>query len=604
MQLLVVTYRSSGSHLAPAVWAGGLGLALIGIRMRRGVAPALRLPWLDMILAALLGWILVAFLLSPIPLLSLADSWAWVSAIGLALVLPGLPRAEARFALLAICILAPGLHALGIGIVVGWLDLAPDPGLDANILALRSVLVLFLLPALALATDSRARPGWLLSGPLLLAAGAVIGALIQDVFQSRAGIVIGGAGLIVLAPVLPRSATWVLAGFGLGVIGILLGGDAVGVGGEGVVLSEHQVTSRGSMLSAAIHLIGQSPLLGAGFGAFSVLYPPLRVPGDMTVGDMVHNEYLQLWLEGGLPMGLFLVGLLLVSFFAGVSLLHRHLAEPSDENAARVRERAWALTALLMAGAILVHATINFPLHDPATLSVLLVSATLGIRHRFGADSRIAKAPRRVPAGPGLAVLAAFWLYSALIAGSYVVLARTTPLPFVGPVEFSTETRYALAVQLDRFGIGADLPASQLGDAAAQVRRLDPGAAPPQVGQIAVARYRQAIDASPYHIGHYVKLAGLLRETGLGTAQERIEVLERGLRQDPYDARLWWALAFEYRQIGEWEQQAARRLDAWLPRCRFMHLDRPRELAEFLALVPEDLKARHADAIGECTAPR
>lgn len=603
MQLLVVTYSSSGNHLAPVTWAGGLALVLLGLRLRQGTAPELRLSWLDAILAALLGWILLAFVLSPIPLLSLADSWAWIASVALALALPSLQSPASRLALLGICVLVPALHALGIGILVGWLDLAPDPGLDANVLALRSVLMLLLLPALAAATDAgaRSRLPW---AALLLAAGALIGALIQDVFHSRAGIIIGGAGLIVLAPVLPRLAPWALAGFCVGVLGMWLGGDAVGVGGEGVVLSEQQVTSRGSLLSAAWQLILENPLLGAGFGAFSVLYPPLRAPGDLTVGDMVHNDYLQLWLEGGLPMGLFLTGLLAVSFFAGVSLLRRHLNAASGADPDQARARALAITALLIAGAILVHATINFPLHDPATLSVLLVAATLGIRHRFAASAREEGTASRAPVLPGLVLLVLFWLYSAVIAGSYVVLARTIPLPFLGPVEFSTETRYALAVQLDRFGIGADLPASQLGDVAAQVRRLDPESAPPQVGEIAVARYRQAIEASPYHIGHYVKLAGLLRETGLGSPQERIELLERGLERDPYDARLWWALAFEYREIGQWEQEAERRLDAWLPRCWFMHLERPRELGEFLALLPEELKARHADALAACTAPR
>ncbi|MDZ7825152.1 MAG: hypothetical protein U5R48_02835 [Gammaproteobacteria bacterium] len=128
--------------------------------------------------------------------------------------------------------------------------------------------------------------------------------------------------------------------------------------------------------------------------------------------------------------------------------------------------------------------------------------------------------------------------------------------------------------------------------------------APPQVGEIAVARYRQAVEASPLRIGHHVKLAGLLRETGLGTRRSGSNCSIGDSAGTPSDARLWWALAYEYRQIGQWQQEAGRRLDAWLPRCRFMHLDRPRELAEFLALLPEDLKARHAEAIAECTAPR
>ncbi|MDZ7825153.1 MAG: hypothetical protein U5R48_02840 [Gammaproteobacteria bacterium] len=176
---------------------------------------------------------------------------------------------------------------------------------------------------------------------MLLSFGVLIGALIQDVFQSRAAIIIGGAGLIVLAAVLPRLAPWVLAGFGLGVLGIWLGGDAVGVGGEGVVLSAQQVTARGSLISAALHLIGQNPLLGAGFGALLGALSAAACPRGPD-GQRRGSQRLSSALAGGRasPVGLFLLGLLGVSFFAGLSFLRQHLSSASGADAALAGRRA------------------------------------------------------------------------------------------------------------------------------------------------------------------------------------------------------------------------------------------------------------------------
>ena len=54
----------------------------------------------------------------------------------------------------------------------------------------------------------------------------------------------------------------------------------------------------------------QSPFWGVGLGIYSLLWPPYRAPQDSSAGYFVHNDYLQIWIEAGLP-GLLLFLMLL-----------------------------------------------------------------------------------------------------------------------------------------------------------------------------------------------------------------------------------------------------------------------------------------------------
>lgn len=59
-------------------------------------------------------------------------------------------------------------------------------------------------------------------------------------------------------------------------------------------------------------LFEQSPLWGIGLGLYSLVWPPYRAPEDASGGYFVHNDYLQIWIEAGLP-GLLLLLSVLVS---------------------------------------------------------------------------------------------------------------------------------------------------------------------------------------------------------------------------------------------------------------------------------------------------
>lgn len=59
-------------------------------------------------------------------------------------------------------------------------------------------------------------------------------------------------------------------------------------------------------------LFEQSPLWGIGLGLYSLVWPPYRAPADASGGYFAHNDYLQVWIEAGLP-GLLLFLALLTS---------------------------------------------------------------------------------------------------------------------------------------------------------------------------------------------------------------------------------------------------------------------------------------------------
>lgn len=52
------------------------------------------------------------------------------------------------------------------------------------------------------------------------------------------------------------------------------------------------------------------PWFGIGLGTYYLAWPPYRSPADTSLGFFVHNDYLQLWIETGLPALLLLLGVL------------------------------------------------------------------------------------------------------------------------------------------------------------------------------------------------------------------------------------------------------------------------------------------------------
>jgi len=121
------------------------------------------------------------------------------------------------------------------------------------------------------------------------------------------------------------------------------------------------------------NLLKVSPWHGIGLGLFYLAYPPYRHPADSSGGFFVHNDYLQIWIEAGLP------GLLLLVSVLGATLwlLVRVLRKKNPDKNIRI-ELAGLFCGLL---AVAAHSFIDFNLY---ILSIMMISGlVLGRFHEL-----------------------------------------------------------------------------------------------------------------------------------------------------------------------------------------------------------------------------
>jgi len=129
-------------------------------------------------------------------------------------------------------------------------------------------------------------------------------------------------------------------------------------------------------------IIKESPWLGKGLGVFGLVFPSHQNPLDTSAGFMVHNDYLQIWLEAGLP-GLVLLLAIYVSAFLLLirTLRNRRLSK------ARAIEIAGLFCGLLV---VAMHSFVNFNLYIlPTSLVAGLMLARFHELATMGPGARI-----------------------------------------------------------------------------------------------------------------------------------------------------------------------------------------------------------------------
>jgi O-antigen ligase len=266
---------------------------------------------------------------------------------------------------------------------------------------LASTLNLVLLPGLVLVAAGKRNP-WLLAA-LAILAGAVIGT------ASRGGwlalLAAGVAGFLLLRraaiTVDRRGAFAIVAIFGIGYLLSLLAPltlDAtLGTGSAGMRLE---------LYKAAIDAISPSSwITGSGYLAFRYVLEAARptIPGyQEAITYFVHNDYLQLLLELGLP-GLLLLVLLTTLPIVQVWRLLPRLAEPL-----RIAAIALATATTSMA----VHALVDFPFY--ITVCLLVYGGCIGLLEALLAVAEPARAPASASQARRAATAAvwviAFWI--------------------------------------------------------------------------------------------------------------------------------------------------------------------------------------------------
>lgn len=128
-------------------------------------------------------------------------------------------------------------------------------------------------------------------------------------------------------------------------------------------------SSRFMLWQSAWSMIQDHPWLGSGLGSFRLLYPKYRFDTELsTAGGWVHNDYLQLWLEAGLPMFVLVLALLV-----WIAIRLWCLLRDSDNDALL---KLGYLCAILSA---LLHAVVNFVLFF--SFIMLLVGLYLSVLH-------------------------------------------------------------------------------------------------------------------------------------------------------------------------------------------------------------------------------
>jgi len=347
------------------IWGEWFGLALLlltlalvatlwrchGRTLNRRVAPS----------AAALGlyslWLALTLIWHPVPQMGIAYCWI-LGAMPLAFLLGWMePEPEATMRWIAPSLLAVALVLSLLALAQFFLLRQPPRSLFIDINSHAAFLNLVALSAVGWWLGRGARPAAARPGlhRLLLPALAL---LLFCVFLTRSR----GASLALVAGI--GFLLWVSAGrvsrgrmMALPALTLcaFLAADALWSGGvadriETLFTPASAGADRFIIWRQAWAMLLADPWTGAGIGTFWLYWPRWRDPLDASGGFFAHNDYLQVWIEAGLP------GLLLLLAVMGTTL--QAVATVMSRGTGVARAEAVGLAAAL--GATALHGFFNF----------------------------------------------------------------------------------------------------------------------------------------------------------------------------------------------------------------------------------------------------
>ena len=234
---------------------------------------------------------------------------------------------------------------------------------------------------------SRVKARWLIKrllgtgAPLAVAILVMATALLLT--TSRAGMLSTLLGLAVLMAALNRARA--LRGMQTAAVGafLLLGGIVVFLfSGEKMAERLERIEATGSGRAAVYGLvidsIGETPLLGTGYGTFSDVFPMIRdesVPGN-TFWQRAHNTYLENALELGVPAAL--------ALFAAVGTCAGYCWRGLRR---RRRERIYPALGVAATALVAAHSMVDFSLQIPAVAVAYAFLLGLGCAQSFPTES-------------------------------------------------------------------------------------------------------------------------------------------------------------------------------------------------------------------------
>lgn len=137
---------------------------------------------------------------------------------------------------------------------------------------------------------------------------------------------------------------------------------------ENLPSTDISVHRRLSMTRGAAAIFRNHPLMGSGVGTLLVAYPRHETVYDGKVVEHVHDDYMELLAEGGLPGGL--CGL------AFLILLYRRAHKGFVSQQGHF-SRALHAGAIVAIAGLLLHSFVDFNLHIPANTLLFLLNAQL-----------------------------------------------------------------------------------------------------------------------------------------------------------------------------------------------------------------------------------
>ena len=218
-----------------------------------------------------------------------------------------------------------------------------------------------------------------------------------------------GAGLLCLAAAVMAASKMAAALIGLGLLVLVMAGlrtvrtrllalvAAVvlcaaayfGIGGTelGQRLDDFSLASAGNLgqyerivaWKAALPMVADYPLTGVGFGAFGQVFTAYVPPGEPGRWIQLHNDYLEVLVEGGIVAGLLLLALM---WAYGSRVVRIQFRRPVDPVAAPAR-----LGMVIGLACLALHALVDFNHQIPGNALMFVAVAAVALHRHSGTDS-------------------------------------------------------------------------------------------------------------------------------------------------------------------------------------------------------------------------
>lgn len=306
--------------------------------------------------------------------------------------------------------------------------------------------------------------------------------------------------------------------------------------GEGAAVQDQ----RAAMLNAAWQAWQAQGWWGSGIFTFSLLYPMYRSFADQSsVGLYVHNDFVQLLLEGGVLLALPLLLVVLAVGFRCLKSLHPR----TTVGELQCLGGCWALAALF------AHGMVNFVFYTPALAILAGAVAAWSVSHRR-------------PQPPSADDKRGFfgWLFGlvlGVVAVAYLALDVANLSVFSGQPGFGLTDRYrATPADQLRFArlserLNGDRGLPVLGQALLLQAQLREKPDSEYLQEQTIDSFRRALQKDPWNPDGYLHFSNHLLQGRIVTEETPEALLKQALAINPKHVPCILALVNYYDLVGE-----------------------------------------------------